>query len=314
MSSEFRLPTNESGLTVYGVLYNSTSQVWGGSSFAAYSTGSYANYDLAATELGSGGTYVINMPSGVTTPGIYEMQMYEQIGGSPAEGDRWLGSVNVDWNGGEVTSSVSSDDRDLISLAELKEFLKITTTNQNAILQTLIHDVSAWVQTYLSRNLVSEDYVEYYSGDDSIDLQLRNYPLTNLDSVYVDANRDFASDSLIDSSDLIQKKSKGILQAFNLFGNWPAGQSNIKVSYTAGYTVGSDSSAGTMPHDIRLAVKRIIDKQFRIGYTHNKLDYQSEAIQGMNITFQPDAIPKDAKLMLDPYRRFLPSPQFEYAD
>ena len=205
----------------------------------------------------------------------------------------------------------------LVTLEEAKEYLKQSGTDQDAIISHLVNAISAWVQGYLKRNLVSKAYVEYYSGDGDVELVLRNYPIVSITGVWLDSLRVFGSDTLIDSTDYITKKDQGILRAFNLFGNWINGESNIKVSYTAGYTVasaGTPGSSGTMPYDIRMAVKRILDHQFRVGYTHRKLDFQSESISGMNITFNPNDIPKDALSMLDGWKKSIPTPQYEYAD
>lgn len=205
----------------------------------------------------------------------------------------------------------------LVTLEEAKEYLKVTTSNEDAVLSHIVNAVSAWVAGYLKRNLVSAARVEYYSGDGSVELVLKNYPVTVLTYIRVDENRTFGSDTAVDSTDYILKPVQGIVRAFNLYGNWPCGESNIKVSYTAGYTVassGTPGSSGTMPYDIRMATKRIIDRMYRIAYTNRKADVSSESISGMNITFNPDAVPKDAKSMLDGWKATMPSPQYEYAD
>lgn len=203
----------------------------------------------------------------------------------------------------------SGDSVDLITLADAKAYLKVTSTADDGIIKSLISSVSAWAQGYLNRNLVNTSYVEYYSGDGSCSLLLRNSPIIAVTSINIDSLRVFGSSTLVASSNYLVKKSSGILESFYLLGNWTPGSSNIKVSYSAGYVVGT-----TMPHDIRMAVRRIVDHQYRIGYTHRKLDYKSESIESMNVSFKEDAIPKDAQSMLDPYRNLMPSPQFEYAD
>lgn len=204
----------------------------------------------------------------------------------------------------------------LVSLAEAKEFLKVTGVGDDTILNHLINGVSQWVSGYLKRCLVSKAHTEYYSGDGEMEIQLRNYPIISVTSINIDALRVFDASNAVDvSANIIIKKGVGLLRAFNLMYGFTAGESNIKIVYVAGYTVATDGgSTGTMPYTIRLAVKRILEKQYRIGYTHRKLDYASESIESMNVTFNPDAIPKDAVSLLDGYRKTIPAPQFEYAD
>jgi hypothetical protein len=201
----------------------------------------------------------------------------------------------------------------LVSLAEAQEYLNVT--GQNAVLNHLINAASAWVGGYLKRDLVSKARVQYYSGDGDVELVLKDRPISTVTGIWLDALRVFGTDTLIAATDYIVKKDAGIIRAFNLFGNWILGESNIKVSYTAGYTVATDGgSTGTMPYDIRMAVKRLLDNQYRTGYTHRKLDFSSEAISGMNITFKDAEIPKDVKSMLDGWKNSIPAPNYEYAD
>lgn len=203
----------------------------------------------------------------------------------------------------------------IVSLAEAKEYLKVTSSGDDAIISHLINATSAWVQNYIKRDVVSQSRVEYYSGDGSSELILKNRPIAAVASLYIDELRAWGSDTLVDSANLIIKKGQGILTAFNLLYGFTHGHANIKVTYTAGYTVATDGGAsGTMPYDLRMAVKRILDQHYRLGYTQRKLDTASESMSGMNITFRESAIPKDALSMLDGYREVAPSPQFEYAD
>ncbi len=196
----------------------------------------------------------------------------------------------------------------LVSLAETQEYLKVSGSAEDAILGSLINSASAWVNSFLKRRLLQTSYVEYYSGDGSAELVLRNYPIVSVTSVYVDGLRDFGSTTLIDSDNIIIKKGTGILRAFDLLYGWECGDSNIKVTYAAGYALAS------MPYEVRLAVKRIVDNQYRLGYTHRKLDYQTESMQQVTTTFKDFDVPKDVRSMLMMYRSSIPAPQFEYAD
>ncbi len=204
----------------------------------------------------------------------------------------------------------------LVSLAEAKEYLKVTNSNDDVILSHLINAVSAWVAGYLKRNLVATSYVEYYSGDGSFEMMLRNYPINSISAINIDALRVFASDNAVDvTANVIIKKGQGLIRAFNLLYGWTSGESNIKISYNAGYTAATDGGAtGTMPYDIRMAAKRILERSYIRGYTQRKLDYQSESLNSMNVTFNDSDVPKDVKSMLDGWKAVVPATQYEYAD
>lgn len=203
----------------------------------------------------------------------------------------------------------------LITVEEAKEYLKITGAGDDAILGALINSVSEWVCRFVGRNLLSASYVEYYSGDGSPGLMLNHYPVTAVASIYEDTLRVFGADTeIVVATNVMIRKEAGILQAWNLKSNWGIGNANIKVSYTAGYTAASGINGGTMPYDIRQAVKRILDQQYRTGYTHRKLDVSSESVGDQTTTFREGDVPTDAKTILEPYRQLMPSPHFSHAN
>jgi|GEM_PF-2469075 len=91
--------------TVYFLIKNRAGLFWNGTTFETYATANRANYDVAATELGtSSGLYAADFPVLITTGGTYEGLAFIQAGGSPAEADLKLGACKVDWTG---TASVS---------------------------------------------------------------------------------------------------------------------------------------------------------------------------------------------------------------
>lgn len=107
MSGELRIggPT---GATIYAHIFNASSRLWNGSSFEAFSSANYPNYDISLSEQGSSGAFVGDFPSAITDEAIYEIFYYIQDGGSPAEGDPFAGSGSVDWDGSALTVSPGS--------------------------------------------------------------------------------------------------------------------------------------------------------------------------------------------------------------
>lgn len=100
------------GIAVSGTLYahimNSAGLRWNGTAFEAYSAGNYADYDIAMTEQGDSGVYVADFPTAITTGGTYEIFVYLQAGGSPAEGDFVASTQSIDWTGSAIVSASSS--------------------------------------------------------------------------------------------------------------------------------------------------------------------------------------------------------------
>ncbi len=83
--------------TLYFHVWDSDGEIWGGAGFAAYSSGSWANYKIDLTEEGASRVHVGTFPAAVA--GSYLAIVYQKAGTSAAEGDPLLGSLNVEWDG-----------------------------------------------------------------------------------------------------------------------------------------------------------------------------------------------------------------------
>lgn len=207
-------------------------------------------------------------------------------------------------------------DKALITLAEVKSFLKCADDNDDSILETLINVASIAVANYLGRDLVQKKVTEYYNGDGGVVLILRNWPIVSVESVHIDSNRQFTSLYLVDPSRYIVKKDVGVLQAFDLLGEWSHGKANIKVVYTAGY-VADASKEGVVnptPHDIRYAIMRVVQHHYLNAYTHRRMEVSSETIGDRTTNFKDGDLQADVKRLLDPYRKCLSASQFSHAD
>jgi len=97
-----------SGETLYAVIRNRAGQVWypAGQSFEDWGTNgrTAADYDLALTDKGGNrhvGDFDANVP-----PGTYCVQVFQQLGATPADTDTLAGSRDIIWAGNaEVTAT-----------------------------------------------------------------------------------------------------------------------------------------------------------------------------------------------------------------
>ena len=153
-------------------------------------------------------------------------------------------------------------------------------TTRDTQLRSLIDGVSSLVKQQLNRDVESKDYIEYYSGDDSPFLLLRQYPVTAVALVCVDDAGYFGARSggFDTSLNLVNgvgyalmsgaggMGSTGMLRrigttwhripsrACGVIQNLPGIPSgNIKVQYTAGFVV--------IPAAITMAVNAAVLKQ-----------------------------------------------------
>lgn len=165
----------------------------------------------------------------------------------------------------------------LTDLATLKSFLNIPNSNTSSDiwLDSLREAAEASVKAYCKRDFESQSYTEYHNGNNTRHIVLRQRPVTEISSIYLDTsayygtNPDgaFGSDTLLTSGidyalkfDQSTTSSCGVVIRIN--GVWPSNQrehwlhkispqvgpayGNIKVTYTAGYS--------TIPMDLQYAV------------------------------------------------------------
>ena len=167
----------------------------------------------------------------------------------------------------------------LTTLSTIKSILNVTTTAQDAWLSALRTAAEAVIARRCNRVFESATYTEYYTGNSTKYLVLRQKPVTSITSVYMDndGNYGFTSGSF-DSTTLLTSgvdysldldtngttSSSGILVRMKTV--WPMldrsytprqlvlnigpSMGNIKVTYVAGYT--------TIPDDLQYAVALIV--------------------------------------------------------
>ncbi len=89
------------GRTLYAIVWNSVGLVWNTSTlaFESFAGGSYANYTIQMVAQGTTlGFYTGTFPPQII-PGVYSIVVYNQLGGSPAEGDPPVAEGNEEWSG-----------------------------------------------------------------------------------------------------------------------------------------------------------------------------------------------------------------------
>lgn len=78
------------------------------------------------------------------------------------------------------SQKLSLDANALITLAEAKQFLQITASDEDSFIETLINAASQRAATFCDRVFVETSYRESYNGTKQKRLRLRNYPVTSI--------------------------------------------------------------------------------------------------------------------------------------
>jgi hypothetical protein len=119
----------------------------------------------------------------------------------------------------------------LVSLADLKVYLKETGTTFDAVLEILINHMSTAFDKICVRNLAEQTYTnQLYDGNDRRRLYLKHYPINLVSNITEDDD----SLTLGVDEDFIIYPDEGYLLRMN--GNWSnADFQNIDVTYKGGY-------------------------------------------------------------------------------
>jgi hypothetical protein len=181
------------------------------------------------------------------------------------------------------------------TLANVKEFFKITGTGMDALITNLIIRITKEIQNFCERKLFSDTYTQYYDGSGYQTLMVDEYPVTAITSIHDDDDHVYGTDTLIDSGDYIfNSGSKNALSGLiKMDGSYfSRGTENIKIVYTAGYT--------TVPGDLEEACILMVgaDRLF------HDLIFNAPVAQGENSESKDlGGMRKRAKDILQTYKR-----------
>lgn len=181
---------------------------------------------------------------------------------------------------------MSADPRDLTTVANLKAWLSLASTNTDvdAQIQRLVTAVSVGIQNWLSRDLKAVERTETYDGTGSDLLLLRLAPVTSVARVLVDGREVPAAAYRATPSALVR-----------VGGWWPAGWGNVVVTYTAGYN--------PIPVDVEQACLELAALRWR---ERDRIGLASKGFGQETTTFITKDMPDSVRTALLDYRRVAP--------
>lgn len=190
----------------------------------------------------------------------------------------------------DVDVPVAPSGDDLTTLARFKTEFDFDTDQHDTLLSRLVTKMSIWAQTYCERLFNAQDYTEYYSGDGSQELLVRNFPINSVASLYDDTNREYGADTLISADDIIIQGDDYCFGKIELDDDWfNVGRKNIKITYNAGYS--------TVPADIEYAVQCLM----MAAFLENTAGINQ--VVGEEVIYKPGKLRKSATNVLDKYAR-----------
>lgn len=176
---------------------------------------------------------------------------------------------------------------DLVTLADVKRHLGTAATSDDALLSSLITQVSSAVASRLSRELLTGARTETRDGNGKTKLVLNDYPVTAVSSVVVDGI------AIPPAPDVLTPGYRFSSTAITLNGYcFARGQQNVELAYTAGFAA--------VPEDVQLAVLDTVALAYK---QRDHLDVSSKSLAGETISYITTDLTPAAKARLAPYRR-----------
>lgn len=178
---------------------------------------------------------------------------------------------------------------DLTTLADVKAWMGITVTDQDAVLTRLISAASNYIQSWLNRDLLAADYTERFNGTGTASLMLPNYPVLSVTSVKINgltipAGSDSADGYFFDSDGLYLRGYR-----------FERGVSNVLVSYRGGFE--------TIPAELAQATIELVSLRHK---ERDRIGIVSKGLAGETITYSQRDFTASVKTVLTQFKRVTP--------
>ncbi len=178
---------------------------------------------------------------------------------------------------------------DLTTLANVKQYLAVNVTTDDAMLSRLITAASAFIQSWLNRTFASASYTETRDGHGGQKLAFANYPVTAVASVMVD------NVAILAAPDPTQAGYRFSFTMLYLNGySFTRGFQNVVVSYTAGYS--------STPFDVEQACIDLVSLKYK---ERQHIGVSSKTLGQETINYSQKDLSDAVKATLSQYRKVI---------
>ncbi len=178
----------------------------------------------------------------------------------------------------------------LTTLDKARQWVNVSGNADDALLTRLIAAASGWIETYLSRAILSASYSESRDGNDHHRMPVANYPIISVTSVAVDGVTIPQATSPT-STGWIAEKAAISLRGYT----FTAGVQNVQIAYTAGYA--------TCPDDLEQVCLKLVGLQYK---NRDRIGHTSKQIGGETVAFSTRDMDEDMRTIMLQYRRVVP--------
>ena len=180
---------------------------------------------------------------------------------------------------------------DLTTLANVKQWLGVQTTTDDALLTRLVTASSQYIQSWLNRTIAPQVYSEVRDGNGKANIYFKNWPVTAVSSLVMDGI------TVPASPDGIQPGYTFDTRMLYLIGYAPnRAQQNIVLQYTAGYA--------STPPELEQACIELCALRYR---ERDRIGHASKSVAGEVVSFTIVDLPKPVLTILNNYKRVIPT-------
>lgn len=168
------------------------------------------------------------------------------------------------------------EEQSLVSLSDLKTYMGINVSTNDAVLLALLRSATDFVEKYTCRKFVYKRYTDTYYPEQNWDrLKLNNYPVDTIESVVLDGiTLDAASGGyanyIVEKEGYVRRLDGGV---------FPEAPFPTQVTYLAGFK--------PIPEDLRLAIMKIASADYNIRLQDGVL---SEALGSYRVSYDKTSI------------------------
>ena len=182
---------------------------------------------------------------------------------------------------------------DLCLVADVKAWLGITATDNDAMIQRLITAASEFIEQWLSRDIVVTTYTnERYHGRGAPMLMLKNWPIVSVSAITVTAQDGTLLSTYAATDCWFDDRSVYLLNG-NTFAK---GYGNVQVTYQAGYS--------TIPYGLSQACIELVAMRYK---ERDRIGQVSKNLAGEVVTFSQKDMPADVLTYLTQIRNVVPT-------
>lgn len=179
---------------------------------------------------------------------------------------------------------------DLSTLANVKQWLNLTSSGDDALLTRLLTSVSNFIQSWLGRQLLSASYTELLDGQGGRAIILGNYPVTAVASLYI-GGVSIPASSGVSASGYVVTPYGVTLRGYFFTRNL----SNVTITYTAGFA--------SLPVEIEQACLELIALRYA---GRLRPGVSSKAVGGETVSYTDQGLTDAIETTLQQYRKVVP--------